>query len=163
MLADWAAIERDPALAERFLHVVVVDPPPFAHLEARARHGDGFLHAVWAELDVAEGVHEAAWPTRAHLAGIYRELRGAGELRGDELAAALTGEARHPRSAEQAARCVRVLEEIGLARWDGTGTAASLGALSSEGTELERSGAYLAYEARREEGRRFLSRQRRAR
>ena len=162
-LADWAAFGRDPVLAERFGHVVVIDPPPFAHLEARAARGDGFLHVAWAELEVAERVNQAAWPARPALAGIYRELRDAGELRGNRLAAALAGDGRHPRSAEQAGRCVRVLEEIGLARWDAAGADARLGALSSEGTELERSSAYLAYAARCEEGRRFLSRQRRAR
>jgi single-stranded-DNA-specific exonuclease len=164
-LADWAALERDPALAECFLHVVVIDPPPFAHVEARAAHGEGYLHAAWGdgELDFALKVHDGAWGVRAAAGSVYRALREPGELRGSALAAALVGDGRHPRSAEQAGRCVRVLEEIGLAGWDATGPGAALGALSSEGTELERSSAYLAYVARHEEGRRFLSRQRRAR
>jgi single-stranded-DNA-specific exonuclease len=164
-LADWAALERDPGLAEPFVHVVIVDPPPFAHIEAHATLGDGYVHATWGqgELDFAVKVHEAGWELRPALAGIYRALRDADELRGPSLTAALAGAERHPRSAEQAGRCVRVLEELELARWERTGGDAALGALSSEGTELERSGAYLAYAARREEGRRFLSRQRRAR
>ena len=164
-LADWAALARDPSLAEAFVHVVVIDPAPFAHLESRAALGEGYFHAAWgdAELDFAINVHDGEWALRDALAALYRAARAGGELRGAALAAALTGAERHPRSAEQAGRCVRVLEEVALARWDETGTDAVLGALSSEGTELERSGAYLAYKARREEGRRFLSRQRRAR
>jgi single-stranded-DNA-specific exonuclease len=164
-LADWAALEREPSLAERFVHVVVIDPPPFAHLEARAAHGDGYVHAAWgdAELDFGLRVHDFAWGLRPGLRELYRTLRDAGELRGHALGAALVGSERHPRSVEEAARCVRVLEELRLGQWEGTGGDAFLGALSSEGTELERSGAYLAYSARHEEGRRFLSRQRRAR
>jgi single-stranded-DNA-specific exonuclease len=164
-LADWAALERDPSLAAAFVHVVVIDPPPFAHLESRAALGEGYFHAAWgdAELGFATRVHDGEWGLRDALAAVYRAVRVRGELRGVALAAALSGAERHPRSAEQAGRCVRVLEEVELARWDETGADAGLGALSSEGTELERSGAYLAYTARREEGRRFLSRQRRAR
>ena len=41
VLADWAALARDPGLAGRFEHVVLVDPPPFAHLEALAGAGEG--------------------------------------------------------------------------------------------------------------------------
>ena len=35
-LAEYAELERDPGLAARFEHVVLVDPPPFAHLERLA-------------------------------------------------------------------------------------------------------------------------------
>ena len=164
-LADWAALARDPALARPFAHVVVVDPPAFANLESSTTLGDGYVHAAWGdgELEFALRVNDAEWELRSALAELYRALRDEGELRGESLAAALAGSAEHPRSAEQGGRCVRVLEELELARWETMGGEARLGALSSKETELERSGAYLAYGARREEGRRFLSRQRRAR
>jgi single-stranded-DNA-specific exonuclease len=164
-LADWPALGRDPALAQPFVHVVVIDPPPFAHLESSAALGGGYIHAAWGdgEHEFALKVNDAEWDLRGALAELYRALRDAGELSGEPLAAALTGSAEHPRSAEQGARCVRVLAELELARWEPIGGDARLGALSSKDTELERSSAYLAYAARREEGRRFLSRQRRAR
>jgi single-stranded-DNA-specific exonuclease len=166
VLADWAALAREPSLAAGFLHIVCVDPPPFPHLEGHAAHGDGYLHVAWgqAELEFALLVHEAEWDLRVALASLFRALRDAGgELRGGALAAALVGPSPHPRTAEQSGRCLRVLAELDLAAWDGDGGELALGALSSERTELERSSAYLAYAARQEEGRRFLSRQRRAR
>ena len=52
-LADYAELERDPELPGGFAHVVLVDPPPFAHLEEplRARGGGGFLHLAWGEAE----------------------------------------------------------------------------------------------------------------
>lgn len=165
LLADWPAVARDPTLAAGFPHVVLVDPPPFVDLEAAVSHGDGYVHVAWeAEVDFALGVHDAEWGQRGALAEIFRALDGESEpLASDELAAALVGAGPHPRTAEQAGRCVGVLEELGLAAWDTVGGERSLGVVSSERTELEQSSSYLAHEARYEEGRRFLSRQRRAR
>ena len=42
VLADWAALARDPGLAGRFEHIVVIDPLPFAHLEALVGAGAGW-------------------------------------------------------------------------------------------------------------------------
>ena len=35
-LADWAALARVPSMAARFEHLVLIDPPPFSHLERLA-------------------------------------------------------------------------------------------------------------------------------
>ena len=42
VLADWAALERNPAMASRFDHVVIVDPAPFRRLESRCIRRPGF-------------------------------------------------------------------------------------------------------------------------
>ena len=165
-LADWGALAREPGLGHGFPHVMLVDPVPFPHLEAAARQGSGYLHVAWgeAELEFALLVHDAEWDLRAALGSIFRALREAGgTLAGEALAAALVGGGTHPRTAEQAGRCVRVLAELEIAAWDAGGSDPALGVVSSKQTELESSGAYLAYQARHEEGRRFLSRQRRTR
>jgi single-stranded-DNA-specific exonuclease len=166
VLTDWGVLARQPELARRFEHVVLVDPPPFPHLEALAARGEGYVHITWgeAELDFALKVHDAEWSQRPTLAATFRRLRAAGgELENDALAALLAGEGPHPRTAEQAGRCIRVLTELGLAAWTHDRAGRTLRVVSSEQTELERSHAYVAYGVRHEEGRRFLSRQSRAR
>src|SRR5919204_89227 len=56
-LGDFAALARAPEVGLAFDHVVLVDPPPFAHLAALAARGpDGrasFLHAAWGEQERA--------------------------------------------------------------------------------------------------------------
>jgi hypothetical protein len=165
-LADWAALSRHPDLAREFKHVVLIDPPPFPHLEAAAFGGSGYLHRAWEQrLGFALHVHRAEWGLADALRALYAELRDADpQPRGERLVEVLAGAGPHPRTPELAGRCVRVLEELGLVAPEGDGVEAerSLGVVSSESTRLERSAAYLSYKARHEEGERFLSRQTRA-
>jgi single-stranded-DNA-specific exonuclease len=169
-LTDYAALERAPDLPSEFAHVVLVDPPASARQEriaARALGGwsggkghPGFLHLAWEANDVAAALAtlEEELARRPVLIGVFRELREAGEASGEELQAVLRGRGARPRSPEAAARCFRVLDELGLVRGapeEGRGT---VGVVSSEGTELERSAAYRAYGARHQEVRRFLER-----
>jgi single-stranded-DNA-specific exonuclease len=167
VLADWAALARDPALAGRFEHLVVIDPPPFAHLESLCRAGSGFLHRLdgRAEAEFALRVHTEDWPSRAWLAGVYRSLsarlRDAGIVEAAMTRTILCGEGRaHPLAPEAAARSARVLAELGLVVWDGSGGLSAPSVVSSEGTDLDRSQAFVAYRDRYEEGRRFLSERR---
>ena len=167
VLADWAALARDPGLAARFEHVVIIDPPPFAHLERLCRAGEGFLHRHdgRAEADFALRVHTEDWPSRASLAAIYRSLcarlADSPTLEGALIRTILCGEGRaHPLSPEAAARAARVLAELELVVWDGSGALSAPGVVSSQGTDLDRSRAFVAYRARHEEGRRFLSERR---
>jgi single-stranded-DNA-specific exonuclease len=163
-LADWAALERLPGMAARFKQVVVVDPPPFPHLERTAIAGDGFLHEAWGEEDVAMAVrgHEEEWPRRAALAALYRVLRGrqASAITETELREALHGPGRYPRAPEVGARRIRVLEDIGAIEWDPAATPGTLRVVSSVAKGLELTESFVAYQERYEEGRRFLSRQR---
>jgi single-stranded-DNA-specific exonuclease len=168
VLADWAALARDPALASRFEHVVLVDPPPFAHLAEACAGGDGYVHSLagLAEVDFALRVHADEWPSRASLAELYRALGPGGNggacLDGDAARTLLRGERRaHPRSPECAGRALRVLVELGLVRIEGDpAVAPALGVVSSSGTELEKSPAFVAYRDRYEEGKRYLNEQR---
>ena len=66
-------------------------------------------------------------------------------------------EARRP---EAAARCFRVLAELGLVQGTPEGGDGAVGVVSSDETELERSGAFRAYSARYKECLRFLERHR---
>ncbi len=162
VLADWASLARNPALAAQFAHVVVIDPPPFAHLERLCRLGAGFLHRVDgdAEREFALRVHADEWPSRSSLADLYRALGAAGTdgIDLELLRRIVCGDGRtHPRSAECSARMARVLSELELVRWDGSGPNRTLGVVSSGGTDLENSPAFVAYRGRYEEGRRFLT------
>jgi hypothetical protein len=77
----------------------------------------------------------------------------------EHLREALHGPGRHARSPEVAARRLRLLEELGAARWEPSGTARSLRVVSSKG-DLERLETFIAYRERYEEGRTFLSERR---
>jgi single-stranded-DNA-specific exonuclease len=169
-LTDYAALERAPEIAGGFEHVVLVDPPASARQEALAGRaldgwsggGDraGYLHLAWEESGVSAALAalEERMARRPALIGVFRELREAGGASGEELQAALRGGGPRPRSPEAAARCFRVLEELGLVQGAPEGGRGTVGVVSSEGTELERSAAFRAYGALHQEGLRYLER-----
>ncbi len=160
-LVDGAVLEADPELAAGFSHVVLVDPPQFEHLERLASLPSaegGYLHVAWGEAErrFALAMLDEQLAQRATLIAAYRDLSEAGEASGEELRAALLGSGAQPRSAESAARCFRVLGELGLVRGEPAAGEGVVGVVSSEGTELERSAAFRAYSARHEEARQYL-------
>jgi len=164
-LADYAEIERSPDLCRDFTHVVLVDPPAFAHLEpalSRSAGEGGYLHRVWGEAEwrFANSVLDEHLAQRPTLIAAFRDLRDAGEASGEELLGALLGGGPHPRSPETAARCFRVLAELTLVRGTPDGGAGTVGVVSSESTDLERSAAFRAYSARHQEARKYLEGQR---
>jgi single-stranded-DNA-specific exonuclease len=164
-LADYAELERDPDLSGGFVHVVLVDPPPcsgLATLAARPHAEGGYLHRVWGEAEwrLAARLLGEQLPQREALIGAFRDLRDAGEVSGEDLRQALLGGGPRPRSAEAAARCFRVLAELGLVQGSPGGGSGVVGVVSSEGTDLERSAAFRAYGARYQEARQFLEGQR---
>jgi len=168
VVSDWAALALRPSAARRFQHVVLVDPPPFERLDDHARAprlgpggssplAPGFLHLAWggSEIEMAELCTEREWALRGGIAEIWRAL-AAGSLEGEALRDALAGGSRYPRTPEVAARCARVLCELGLAERVADGPPPGLRVLSSERTELERSRAFMAAAARHEEAKRYL-------
>jgi single-stranded-DNA-specific exonuclease len=171
-LADWATLACNPEVARRFNQILAIDPPSSAALEAPALlapSGEerGYLHLGWgdAEINLATRVHEAEWPSRPVLAAVYRALCAGPQdqpLARSAVRVALEGPGPFPRSPEVAARCLRVLEELGLVRRVSEPHDAVLGVVSSEATELERSAAFVAYRRHCEEGTRFLKEQRQA-
>lgn len=159
-LADAAALEAAPELAAGFEHVVFVDPPQFAQVERLATAGQGYVHLAWgdAEHRFACAMLDEQLARRKALIAAFRDLREAGEASGEELRAALRGSGRFPRAPTTAARCLRVLGELGLVQGAPEGGSGRVGVVSSEGTELERSAAYRAYGARHQEALRYLER-----
>jgi hypothetical protein len=164
-LTDYAALAREPALAEAFEHVVMIDPPRGRADEDRCGRasGDaepGYLHRLWtpAEQAFAVSASDEQWASRAVVGGVFRRLREAGEVSGRELRQALAGGAGHPLCPETAARCLRVLSELGLVAGEANGGAGVVGVVSSEGTDLERSAAFRAYRADHSEAVPYLER-----
>ncbi len=160
-VADYPELERSPGLAAGFDHVVLVDPPPSAGLDRLASGSaeeGGYLHRVWGEAEwrLALSVLAVQLAQRPTLIATFRDLRDGGDLSGEELRKALLGSGRQPRSAETAARCFRVLTELGLVRGAVDGGDGVVGVVSSDGTDLERSAAFRAYGARHEEAVQYL-------
>jgi len=160
-LASHAALARDPALADGFAHVVVLDPPAHPDEDARTRHGaaDACTHLSWgaAELRFAQQIHESEHALRAALVPLYRALRDRGGAAGEELEALLRGDATHGRSVTQAARLVAILAELGLVSLDRDLPA--LEVVDVGRTELDRSPTFRAAMERYEDGRRWLKAQ----
>jgi single-stranded-DNA-specific exonuclease len=164
-LTDYAALDAEPGLADGFEHVVLVDPPRSAVDEsrvgrARAGAAPGFLHEVWGEgeLDFSCAVLDEQLASRGAVAAVYRALREAGEASGDALREALAGSGAYPRSPQAAARCFRVLQELGLVQGEPSAGGGTVGVVSSEGTDLERSAAFRAYRADHSEALKYLER-----
>ena len=157
LLTDWATLAAAPEAAAAFEHAVAVDPPASPDQAALVRGGPGFLHEIWGSgEDLAEPCWDAEWALRAPLAEIYRALAPVGRAEGAVARDLLAGPGRFPRTPEGAARCARILGEIGVAELGGGGDARWIGVVSSERTELERSGAWRACESIHLEGRRYL-------
>jgi single-stranded-DNA-specific exonuclease len=160
-LAGYPELERHLELPGGFTHVVLVDPPPFAHLEeaaSRSEEEGGFLHRVWGEAEWRFSSHALGeqLARRPALVAVFRDLRDAGEANGEQLLEALRGSGPRRRGPEAAARCFLVLAELGLVQGSPDGGDGTVGVVSSEETELERSDAFRAYTARYEEGQRYL-------
>lgn len=164
-LAEYAELERSPDLATGFDHVVLADPPAFEHLyrlASKPTADGGYLHSAWGEAEwrFAMSTLSRRLARRPELIAVFRDLREAGEVSGERLLAALRGTGPQPRGPEAAARCFRVLAELGLVRGRPEGGGGEVGVVSSDGTDLERSPAFRAYGARHEEARRYLERRR---
>jgi single-stranded-DNA-specific exonuclease len=163
-LTDYAALDRAPSLPGEFEHVVLIDPPRGARDARRVSRPlegpAGFLHLLWtaAEVEFSASVLDEQLASRAAIAALFRSLREAGEASGEELREALRGDGAHRRSPEAAARCFRVLAELGLVSGEPSRGAGTVGVVSSEGTDLERSAAFRAYRADHSEAVPYLER-----
>jgi single-stranded-DNA-specific exonuclease len=162
VLADWTALAIRPEAAQRFQHLVVIDPATTEALESLATadpSGGGYLHLAWgpAELELSERLLARDWELRAAIGEIWRGLaETGGEASGSDLRRLLEGHSGYPRTAEVAARCVSVLAELALAEWTADSASPILRVLSSDRTDLGRSRAYGACIARHQEALRFL-------
>jgi single-stranded-DNA-specific exonuclease len=162
VLADWTAVSERPNAPREFRHVVLIDPPPseaLGGLASTAATAGAYLHLCWgpAELELSERLLAREWELRAPIGEIWRGLAEAGgEAEGGALRTVLEGSGGYARLPEVAARCVRVVSELGLCEWTCDRGNAALRVLSSERTDLRRSRAYGACLARHQEAVRFL-------
>jgi single-stranded-DNA-specific exonuclease len=164
-LTDYAALATEPGLAGAFEHLVMVDPPSAEADEIRcaapaSASGPGFQHRLWSEAERVFAISVSAQrnASRDTIASVFRRLREAGEATGSDLREALAGTGAHPLGPEAAARCFRVLVEVGLLAGEPNGGAGTVGVVSSEGTDLERSAAFRAYRADHSEAQTYLER-----
>ena len=164
VLCDYAALARSAQLPERFAHVFLLDPPVSAAMRSLvaaggAEAGGSFLHLGWgeAEIEFARRVVEHEHFLRPHLAALYRSLSAAGTPEIAVQRAALEGDGRHPRTPALAGRCLRVLTELDLARFERSSATVSCTITIGKRVELERSETFRACSAAGDEGLRYLS------
>jgi single-stranded-DNA-specific exonuclease len=153
-LACHQTLAREPALADAYEQLVLLDPPALGGVPTR---GAGYAQLAWGEpeLRFAQQIHELEYGLRASLVTLYRSLRERERAAGEELEFLLRGEGPHGRSARLAARLVRVLAELELVSLDRDLPALAIASVTP--TELDRSPSYRVYAQRYEDGRRFLS------
>ena len=160
-LAAFAALSLVPDLARGFDHVVLVDPPASEQESVLASLGPegSYLHSAWGEQErgFALRVLDDEFGMRRPLRAVFRGLARAESADGAELRVALSGTGEHRHGPELAARCVRVLNELELIGWDVDSRERTLRVVSSEHTNLQRSAAFRAYNARFEEGKTYLA------
>jgi single-stranded-DNA-specific exonuclease len=160
-LCSWAALEDDPGLADAFTHLVAIDPPPHAHLQALLERpsGPAWTHLAWgdAELGFARRIHEWDFALRIPLTELYRRLRRDGEVRGEAWEAVLTGEGPQPRSPALAGRLLRVLAELDLVDLERGAEPALRVVETPARTALEASASFRAYHRRLEDGLSYLT------
>ncbi len=164
-LVDLFDLEAEPELARGFEHVVLVDPPSserVAGLLALPHAEGGYLHVAWGEPErrFCLSVLDQHLARRPALIAMFRALRETADCSGEQLREALGGRGTDLRRPEVAARCFRVLSELGLVQGSPDGGDGTVGVVSSAETELERSGAYRAYSARYKECLRCLEQHR---
>jgi single-stranded-DNA-specific exonuclease len=151
-ICSWDALERNPALADGYHHLVALDPPMHPDQEALLLSGDSssqMAHLAWGEpeLRYCRDVLDRDLALRPSLVGTYRALRG-----GTGLDGAL-GE-RGGRGEIAAGRLLAVLLELGLVELDdGDGVTVP----PAQHTDLERSPAFRAAAARHAEGAAWLT------
>jgi single-stranded-DNA-specific exonuclease len=156
-LVAYATLEREPAIACRYLSLVALDPPSSSASRELLRAGSGFTHLAWgeAELRFAEQMHELEYGLRTQLAALYRSLRQRGKVTGEELEQVLRGGGPHGRPARLAGRLISVLAELELVSLDRDLPALTLAGVGP--TALERSPSFRVYAKRYEDGQRYLS------
>ncbi len=147
-ICSWDALERDPALADAYHHLVALDPPLHPDQAALLLAGDPsqMAHLAWGEpeLRYCRDVLDRDLALRPSLVGTYRALRG-----GVGLDGALGDWGEVP-----AGRLLAVLLELGLVEIDDGG---AVSVPPAQHTELERSPAFLAAAARHAEGAAWLT------
>jgi single-stranded-DNA-specific exonuclease len=163
-LTDYAALATTPDLASHFEHVVLVDAPGSAVDAERvaAAYSEtaagGFLHPLFSAAGASFSLNVLARqaPSRETIVGVFKALRGGGQLSGSDLRAALAGPGPHALDPETAARSLRVLLELGLVAGSTSAGDGVVGVVSSEGTDLEHSAAFRVYSKEHSEAQQFL-------
>ena len=151
---------RRPRRSARLGPAGVAGQSPGRRLE-RGGRSPGYLHEAWDERRRI-GCARRARGAAGQAAGADRRSSGTcarpARRAARSCSQALRGSGAHPRGPEAAARCFRVLAELELVRGAPDAGAGTVGVVSSEETELERSAAFRAYGARHQEALRYLER-----
>ncbi|MSX02106.1 MAG: single-stranded-DNA-specific exonuclease RecJ [Actinobacteria bacterium] len=140
-LISWQGLLGDPAIADAYVHLVALDPPPSREAEAILEYGPpgSFAHQIGgaAELRFSLDELERESDLRSSMASVYRAVRDEPDA---DLLVHLTAGDPH-RSPASMATIVRILDELGLAEFDGFRM--SLSGDSSERRELESSPTFI--------------------
>lgn len=164
LVTDFAslALAGAPALGE-FDRIVLLDPPYTASAVNTIASASRPVHLL-------SGPDEIAFSSRVathrldltlQLRALYKTLRergaGDGELSGDSLREALSGDSGQPTSPEDSATLLKVLTQTALARTSGFGATRHAGVVSSKKTDLSASPVFVAHLTLFKEHRQLIS------
>jgi single-stranded-DNA-specific exonuclease len=162
-LISYHALDLEGPITGPFAQLIALDPPACDAHAALIRLGQGFTHLAWGEpeLRFAEQMHELEYGLRTSLVALYRALRSRQRAAGEELERLLRGEGPHGRPARLAGRLIRVLAELELVSLDPALPALAIAGVAP--TALDLSPSFRVYAQRHEDGRRYLSSEKRQR
>ncbi len=161
-LADFITITEFPELARGFEHLVFVDPPWNRRIfNAIASAGpEAFIHLFYCsdEVQFTGKVLEHEYDLRDPLTRVYRHFQvGKTYPLDDTTERLLLAGGKYLRQPVLIARCLRVLEELGLISIEDGTESPILAMLETERTELDRSPTYVELQAFYKECLQFLS------
>ena len=143
-VTSWGALAAHRELAERFDHLVALDPPPRRHRRSAPTHRPSRPSRLGPGRGRVRdhGLARRARPAPSAHRDLPRAARAAARRRRADLETALRGAGRYPRSARACARLVRVLGELSLIELDPA--ARTCRVLDASRSDLERSETYRA-------------------
>ena len=164
LVFEIGLLDANPGLVAGFDNVATLDPPSSDHAGPEPALGDGLLHPLSgpSELEFTETVVTYRFDLAGRLRELFRTLKDADLIRGELLRNVLIGAPEDPRSPEQAATLVRILEEVGLIRSEGHGDARGLGVVSSGKVNLADSPTFAGQAERQKEQLEFLRQSKRS-
>ncbi|MBI5871262.1 MAG: single-stranded-DNA-specific exonuclease RecJ [Actinobacteria bacterium] len=162
MIADFPTAAAMPEVLEAFEHLVFIDPPWNQMIldSLAAAAPDAYIHLFYCsdEVQFSSKVLEHEYDLRSSLTRVYKQLEaGKTYLLDESVERLLLAGGKHLRQPMMVARCLRILEELGLISVEDEAGAPIMTVLEARHTELDQSPTYRGLQSFYRESLKFLS------